>query len=227
MQAAAAALHRLNEHKPGRAARTGVHGADALGRQLMRLHRGHHFKCPGRRKDDAEPAAEFEDCGGGGRHIVQSEISLVPGDALCLAFAQQGRTLRAVGRVAHRQRALFPTERAPDFAHITLMHMYALLQTVQVHAARRHIGHLGLNLHCLHTDIALMRRHQYGDGAVAAAQIRNSFPLAGVGKIRQQHRIRAKAEGSALLYQLIITVLQIIQAFTRLQFHIHTSSFSG
>ena len=211
MQPRPAAAHALDEQKLRRAARHAVYGAQALGGDAGALHGAQHFQRARGGKDHAQSPAVFEQLRRAFGHVRRAEVAFVPRQAHALVLAGQRRARAPVGGIAHRQRVFTVAEKGVRVAHIPGKDAHAIFQTVQKHAAARHVRHVRLQFHRVHAERRLVRGHQRGDGPGAATQIHGARARPGRGKVRQQHRIRAEAEGVRALDEAVAAALQVIQ----------------
>ena len=177
--------------------------------------------------DGAKAPAVFEQHGGGAGHAFRGEVSLVPGQALGFTQAFQRRAVAAVGRVAHRQGVSPRAQRPPGVAHVHVVYLYARFQPIEGDAAPGHVGDVALKLHGLDGERVPVPGHQQRDGPRAAAQVHGAIALARRGEIRQQHAVRAEAEGVRALDQLEAVQLQIVQSLAGFEFHRHSPNASS
>ena len=120
----------------------------------------------------------------------------------------------AVGRIAQHRVVFLPPQSFRRILQIHFMHCDSLLQTVELHRPPRHIHAGALNLYRVKGDLRLPRAEQNGQDARARAQIHRPCPRREIGKVLQQHRVRAESKQAGMLDDPRAAALQIVDAFT-------------
>ena len=100
------------------------------------------------------------------------------------------------------------------------MHPNAARQAVQLHRASGHLRHAGLQFDGFKLRIRLLVAQKQRQDPRARAQIGNAFPRPCAGKIRQQDGVHAKAEAVLFLQNMQPVQLQVVDSFSRSQFHV-------
>ena len=119
-----------------------------------------------------------------------------------------------------------PDDRA-RFAAVCAMHANSLFKAVERNAPPRHIRHIRLHLKRVERRPLCPCAEQQRQNARPRAHITDAFAPFRRREIRQQHRVRAKAEAVFALDDPQTAALQIVDAFTRLQFRAHSASISA